>query len=89
LKKSPGLFKGENKDKKDIKDFINKELDVIKMTLISVTYKSAKAYIYPVTVLIMRKKDNRINKERESEEKKKKEKKIKASRSRKRKKRII
>jgi hypothetical protein len=41
------------------------------VTLISVTYKLAKAYIYPVTVLIMRKKDNRINKRGENEEKRK------------------
>jgi phosphotransferase system glucose/maltose/N-acetylglucosamine-specific IIC component len=39
--------------------------------LISVIYKLINAYIYPVTVLIMRKKDNRMNKEGESEEEKK------------------
>jgi hypothetical protein len=39
------------------------------VALISVTYKLAKAYIYLVTVLIIRKRDNKMNKGGESEEK--------------------
>jgi hypothetical protein len=39
------------------------------VALISVTYKLIKAYTYLVTVLIMRKKDNKINKGGESEKK--------------------
>jgi hypothetical protein len=39
------------------------------VALISITYKLIKAYVYPVTVLTMRKRDNRMDEGGESEEK--------------------